>query len=108
MDDLARWLGVQLDEDTRLFTDPHSDRSWHAKTCESLPDVLYPDREPGACDCGVPERMRREIAAKRILVAEHDREWCPHCMDDPNGCPTRRAWVLPYNDRPGFREEWRP
>ncbi|MFE9432835.1 DUF6221 family protein [Streptomyces sp. NPDC006640] len=104
-DDLMQWLGQQLDEDGRANASPYSEAAWHALDCDQLPDgdrVTYP------CTCGVPARALREVEAKRILVAEHDKEWCPHCMDDPNGCPTRRAWVLPYADRPGYREEWRP
>ena len=121
MDDLTRWLDTQLDEDTRRLTDPHSDHSWHTRGCESLPDVLYPDREPGACDCGVPERMRREIEAKRgivrayetVVAAFNDSGPAMANYDRLTGSVSSLRGSLKllttvYENRPGYKGEWRP
>jgi hypothetical protein len=76
-----------------------------------------------------PARVLREIEAKRQIVKLHGRATlrggggaqhfdtstvCRSC--EPNHqfpeqswpCPTLRLLALPYADREGFREEWRP
>ncbi|MVO84166.1 hypothetical protein GPA10_05115 [Streptomyces sp. p1417] len=61
-----------------------------------------------------PARVLREIDAKRRILAEHALNgWA--CTTCDNGeveqvfpCPTLRLLALPYADRPGYREEWRP
>ena len=114
MDELVAWLGQQLDTDAAENADPYAATAWHARGCESLPDVLYPDRELGACDCGAPARVLREVDAKRQVLAEHERYaaerrrmmggWDPQSDDSP----ILYALAAVYSDRPGFREEWRP
>lgn len=110
MVDLVQWLGEQLDKDTAMLTDPYNASSWHTRQCESVPDVLYPDREPGACDCGVPAALLREIDAKRktiddcnaIIVGWHHEESREFARD------VLRNLAAPYAGRPGYREDWRP
>ncbi|MGV2914483.1 DUF6221 family protein [Streptomyces alfalfae] len=67
-----------------------------------------------------PARVLREIDATRQLLALHepaemeyvDGDVCMAC--DVRGgepfypCKTLRLLTLPYADRPGYREEWRP
>lgn len=76
-----------------------------------------------------PERALREVEAKRKIVKLHGRATlraisgaqyyatatvCRSC--EPNlhlpelswPCPTLRLLALPYADRPGYREEWKP
>ncbi|MFC8361126.1 hypothetical protein ACFUIY_14785 [Streptomyces griseorubiginosus] len=64
---------------------------WHDKECEAVPSVLYPDLEPGACTCGVPEQVLAEIEARRALLDEHqdvnDGD-CGTCVDGSWGYPT--------------------
>lgn len=71
-----------------------------------------------------PARVLREIDAKRQLLDEHqdvNDGSCGTCVDakwgypthggsSPQRCPCRtlRLLALPYADRPGYREEWRP
>lgn len=76
-----------------------------------------------------PARALREIDAKRQLVKLHGRATlragggaqyydtatvCRSCEPDHQfpelswPCPTLRLLALPYADRPGYREEWRP
>ncbi len=67
-----------------------------------------------------PARVLREIDTKRQLLALHHQledaeemlDFCATC--DVTGkyrehpCTTLRLLALPYADRPGYREEWRP
>ncbi|MCX5537700.1 DUF6221 family protein [Streptomyces sp. NBC_00006] len=67
-----------------------------------------------------PARVLREIDAKRRIIEQHlslsDRGEmalvCSTC--DVRGeqyaypCPTLRLLALPYEDRPGYQEVWRP
>lgn len=124
MDDFDLWARQQLDADAATLTDPYNRKSWHARDCESVPDVLYPDQETGACDCGVPATMLREIEGKRQTLDEHtdvNDGSCGTCVDGKWGYPTHggsspqqypcrtlRILFLPYAGRPGYREEWKP
>ena len=79
---------------------------WHHRSCESLPDVLHPERETGACRCGVPARAIADIRAKLEVVRWHDEdEACSVCLDDVNGCPFFHALALPYAGHTDHREE---
>jgi hypothetical protein len=75
-----------------------------------------------------PARVLAEVEAKRRIVDLHptrnslrwpgvediEVEICETCSRDGLSdeveapCPTIRALALPYADRPGYREEWRP
>ncbi|EGX60106.1 hypothetical protein SZN_09296 [Streptomyces zinciresistens K42] len=100
----------------------HPFTQWHTKDCEAVPDVLYPDREPGAC--GVPEQVLAEIEGRRALLDEHqdvNDGACGTCVDgqwgypthggsnpQPYPCRTLRLLALPHAAREGYQEEWRP
>ena len=81
----------------------------------------------------LPARVLAECESKRLIVEEHtpkpplwEVDYCPRCRSDeeidvgsydqvhmvPDSvefpCSTLRALAVPYADRPGFREEWRP
>ncbi|HEY8985725.1 MAG TPA: DUF6221 family protein [Streptomyces sp.] len=137
MDDLVVWLRAQLDEDERIARaacwDEQSD-VWTARppqaSYERYTVVDY-------CDDGVvavtpenadaegvgphiaehdPARVLREVDAKRELLKIH-RPYVPEadqaCLGCAGGimfssCPVICLLALPYADRPGFREEWRP
>ncbi|QNS08333.1 DUF6221 family protein [Streptomyces xanthii] len=158
MDNLAKWLGAQLDKDASNAS------SWHTLGCD-IHAYLEGDAEsvkatmamfhaaPGAvCDCGVPARVLREIDAKRQLLVLHaperavvdgacdqsgtgETQVCRTCGNEavepwvnrrpPEGegdevaegvalpyavapCATLRLLALPYADRPGYHEDWRP
>ncbi|MFE9921586.1 DUF6221 family protein [Streptomyces sp. NPDC005774] len=137
MDELVRWLGQQLDEDERdaearrgIFPSPgvREDGSvalhvrpggnmaitWYRNPAEGWDDMAklrnWADTENG----WTQERVLREIDAKRQLVAEHALNgWvCSTCDNGEVGqvfpCPTLRLLALPYEDRPGYRDDWRP
>lgn len=106
MDDLARWLGQQLDVDDRLARAAlGSEEEWWWG-----PDAESPAERHVAAHG--PARVLREIDAKRDLLrfAEgiHD-----HHETFTTGVAARleqtlRLFALAYADRPGFREEWAP
>lgn len=118
MDDLVQWLTACLDEDERLaratrmnkitahvsFNDTKS-LSWGGDhDTFSTEGMLAPLAEHIAAHD--PARVLREVEAKRRIV---DRYAWLREHGDTGGT----AWVLPllalpYADRPGYREEWRP
>jgi hypothetical protein len=147
MDELVRWLGVQLDEDERTaraatwhddagtwtahqseYDSPRrSERRWFI--IDSMDDGVITDVDPEASQPdGVarhvaehdPARVLREIDAKRQIIALHHQledaqemlDFCATC--DATGkypeypCTTLRLLALPYADRPGYKETWRP
>ena len=99
--DIVAFLRARLAEDAERQKNPLT--AWHDRDCESLPDVLYPDREPGACDCGVPERLLAEVESKQRIVEEtwggpdHVEMWEHHV----------RLLALPYAGHEDYRAEWR-
>lgn len=115
-DELATWLRARLDEDERV-----------ARALE--PDYgIYPDGHTEAGSAYLErfdsERVLAEIAAKRQLLDLHaNHHFCgqgsmevdaytwyeageKRTTDIP--CLNLRLLALPYADRDGYREEWRP
>ena len=128
MDDLVRWLGEQLAKDERVAQAcPGGGRGWDADGIAFYARDLNPEAQAHIVEHD-PARVLREIDAKRRIIAEHpvdgwrcatcadpedfdedvdgDREWSRHGKYYP--CPTLRLLALPYADRPGYREDWRP
>lgn len=115
MSGLVEFLRARLAEDEAQQQD--SSTRWHRKDCEAVPDVLYPDRDTGECDCGVPARILAEAAAKReILAYAMRRVSCgdAHPQEDmyhPDGHTSMvllRLLALPYATHPDYCEEWKP
>jgi hypothetical protein len=130
--DLATWLLEQIAEDERvaggLPADGYPKHGSRVLSVEGTLKVPWPDRWN-------PVHVLAECDAKRLILREHRRydEWIreempsfaspsadAHCVgcgfgstEEPrtehiDQCPTLRALALPYTDRPGYREEWRP
>jgi hypothetical protein len=115
--DLVAFLRAQLDA-----TAAGADRI-HDHDCYSLADRYV---VPDPCDCGVPARVLADVKAKRRLVAMHvprgveggpPYRWtCRFCDDAPVPweaygtwpCETLRLLALPFADREGYDETWRP
>lgn len=132
MSEIADFLRTMLGQDKARQQDIWE--QWHHKDCEAVPQVLYPDRETGSCDCGVPARVIADIDAKLALIDDllaegHqkvDDEWytCPAVVDQqlgfesgrggPCGCGrdtrvNRRLAILaqPFAGQPGHKgDEW--
>jgi hypothetical protein len=122
MDDLVQWLLAQLDEDERIARGCSGTEWWeHPKNWVSAPQlnriaVVMHDGDRAHIIRHDPRRMLREIDAKRRVLAIH-RPYVPEpdqaCLGCAGGimftsCPVVRLLALPYADRAGYREEWRP
>ena len=119
--DLVVWLGQQLDEDQREAEEAlrrtTTTRRWIGG--QWVEDTVQPPEwRRSVWD---PARVLREIAAKRRRIALHAG---PHecssydeisreinsCqwVGEGEACTTLRLEAEPYDERPGFKEEWRP
>ncbi|MGW3808842.1 DUF6221 family protein [Micromonospora sp. NPDC005113] len=135
MDDLVTWLRVQLDDDERVATGSESSDAalrWSLK----LPGygswiqdgngdtVVYDEGAPSESEAEHitrhdPARVLAEVDAKRRIVDLFEYEQIDVSL--PGGPPATvpgrrpatagpvlRLLALPYADRPGYRDEWRP
>ncbi|MEV3857752.1 DUF6221 family protein [Streptomyces sp. NPDC050095] len=121
MDDLVQWLGEQLDEDERIARDCEGLMWWnHPENWVSAPQMC---RVALAVHAGNrrhivehdPARVLREIDAKRELIRRYEAMAADVLVMtgvDSILSEYRRvilpSLALPYADRPGYREEWRP
>jgi uncharacterized protein DUF6221 len=121
--DLLQWLRAQLDEDERIArgADPGPwgssslGRHDQAAIRTGAPTSLIQFDGSRAAANGLhvarhdPARVLREIDAKRRMLDE-----CERAVDyDSRGMLSMaedflRLLAIPFADRPGFREEWRP
>lgn len=131
MDDLVRWLGEQLDEDERIARDadpgPWKSESLgrHNQAAIKLaaPTSLIQFDGSRAAANGMhasrhdPARVLREIDAKRRMIDTFTRRYEASKASSTTTATgahwvmladTLRLLALPYADRPGYREEWRP
>ncbi|MFE1748991.1 DUF6221 family protein [Streptomyces anandii] len=128
MDDLVLWLRAQPDEDERIAREAGG-LAWSRPEDPGDPAAIRDSKgERVVCDEGWPSegqevhiaewdpaRVLREIDAKRQIIALHARAHHQCVAEDgptqwhaSDPCTTLRLLALPYADRPGYREEWRP
>lgn len=104
MSGLVEFLLARIEEDqVKLVTM----REWHAETCEMIP------REDGytfPCDCGVPERMGREVASKRAIIGMCRANMGANYSQlrgEQVAVRTVLRWMAqPYSTHPDFVAEW--
>ncbi|NUS79179.1 MAG: hypothetical protein HOV70_23675 [Streptomyces sp.] len=130
MDDLVVWLRAQLDEDERTaqaalggpwaVVDDDGAHGWSVGVAPHNPAVgvaRVPDAERAEATARHiaehdPARVLREIDAKRDLLrfAEgvHDHHETFTAGVAARLEMTLRLFAVPYADRPGYRDEWRP
>jgi hypothetical protein len=136
MDDLVRWLSVQLDEDERIARDadpgPWKSNSLgrHDQSAIKLgaPTSLIQFDGSRAAANGVhvarhdPARVLREVDAKRRTLALHSAATGHSCsttdetgynfnydeVSPGDACTTLRLLASVYADRDGYRDDWRP
>ena len=149
MEDLARWLGEQLDEDERIAraaTERQPYDEWDAVGDDREGDVARKhwsvvkiarmEQIPAARDLAVhiashdPVRVLREIDAKRHLLkallseghaalrpggsteiycgADYEAGDPCDCGRDERVASYLRLLAAVYQDRPGYKESWRP
>jgi hypothetical protein len=98
-EDLITWLRAQLDDDERDAP------MRHRLTCDYAPsDGGQP------CSCALPDLTLAEVDAKRRILDRlrgEDGFW-RNDITSGTAEPVVRLLALPYADRPGYRETWRP
>lgn len=124
MDDLAQWLGEQLEEDERIARRAGDSFRQIGET-----GVIVATEGDRAEECATanwagiaehivehdPARVLREIDAKRQALAHYERIQ-QHTKQDVDayvlaqGAVSMQIQIMAtaYADRPGYREEWRP
>ncbi|MFJ9037448.1 DUF6221 family protein [Streptomyces sp. NPDC102406] len=136
MDELVRWLGEQYDEDARRLhaaADEAGGEVWQydGRYVRALPEGdMVAVGSQDLMEAGIgehvaewdPARVLREVDAKRQTLALHSvsgghecstrdaRGDIDHCtwIMEAEACTTVRLLALPYADRPGYKETWRP
>ncbi|MFJ4712705.1 DUF6221 family protein [Streptomyces sp. NPDC088785] len=124
-DDLVQWLGEQLDEDERIARAATAgpwtqsgigEYGWGVAFSVPGAGVEANDSDQGRADADFiaaqdPARVLREIDAKRELLVWLVRkdDWA---LDNDlwtwDSDDALLLLALPYADRPGYREEWKP
>jgi hypothetical protein len=104
--EIADFLRARLNEETARQQDIWE--QWHHKDCEAVPQVLYPDRETGPCDCGVPARVLADIEAKLALIDEIEppieQVSGPATDSELHAIESHPAWE--YRTTCGPRKQW--
>lgn len=117
---LVEFLNARLAEDAQA--------DWHDRASDCDTYNFYEDTGVmGSCDCDVPQRIAREVEAKRRLIELHERvqldqnfceleACCELCSNwdqeglkqfyEPWPCDSLRLLALPYADHPDFQAEW--
>ena len=125
MDDLVEWLRAQLDDDEQEAQDALKRTTTTRRRIggEWVEDTVQPPEWRRSV--WGPARVLREIDAKRQILdqgAYWNERAVSEAVDPPKfpqpgldlGLlldamnPALRLLALPYADRPGYREEWRP
>ncbi|MGW4493798.1 DUF6221 family protein [Streptomyces sp. NPDC004376] len=124
MDDLVQWLTTQLDEDERIARESGG-AAW-----EELPVTGWVHTSPLPATEWQPPGYDHHVAsvplpADRVHIVAHDPARVLRETDAKRRIVERYAWLrehgdtgdiawvlpllaLPYADREGYREEWRP
>lgn len=125
MDELITWLRAQIDDDERIAratnSQPGQRYSWEVRerSPRDLPEIYLKgehfrvvdeldDESAAHIARHDPARVLREVEAKRRLL--HDFGGFFGLDDFPRGLVEYafKLVALPYSDRPGYREEWKP
>lgn len=115
IDELVTWLRAQIDEDERVaqFAMPRRGEEWNASYGHAFVILVDVDRHSKRHS---PARVLREVQAKRrilevatsqikvaeILPPEHAQQAAARAQG------IIQLLAVPYADRPGYRDEWRP
>jgi len=131
-DQLVRWLREQIAEDRRIAEEA-CDGPWHVDD-EGYAEAIY--SADGTCVIGGgrwggeasvfdstedalhvvrwdPARVLHEVEAKRRILDDYERYAAERRRamggwDSREVSPILTALALPYSNRPGYHEEWRP
>jgi hypothetical protein len=118
VEDLVRWLGEQLDEDERIAREAAAEwgTAWAADhdtdTVDSAIEYVSVVGEPNSPIDFIaewdPARVLREVDSKRRVIGAIEHLLVQ--VDDPfaDVDDMLRLLALPYTDRPGYLDSWRP
>jgi len=115
VDDLVRWLTAQLDEDERIARAAEGDPVFDGtgivierNRARGFPDRVAGLISPVATHISVhdPARVLRKIDAKRRIVDRY--AWLREHGDTGGTGWVLQVLALPYENRPGYQESWRP
>ncbi|MFD8545696.1 DUF6221 family protein [Streptomyces sp. NPDC059649] len=125
MDELVRWLGEQLARDREIACEAKRvigddwvvDEGEYGFVLSDGDTVAYFEDVGGGTAMSRaaavhaaehdPARVLREIDAKRRMLGRINSHAAVMGQDEVHG-DLLRLLALPYADRPGYREEWRP
>lgn len=128
MEDLMEWLREQINDDERVGReaggDPWNRGDRSAMVRDSIGAVVvYDEGDPSEAQAAHiirwnPARVLREVEAKRQILdhiagrldpGESDGGWeSVDAETDGMASAVLQLLALPYADRPGYRDEWRP
>lgn len=130
MDDLITWLREQINGDERgaqaaLSGQADPENGWVESRTAGFAGVgiaphvghIHEDVQAAHVVRWNPARVLREVAAKRTIVRECENQaaWesttgrkYPATTAWALAVTTLRVLALPYSDRPGYREDWKP
>jgi hypothetical protein len=114
MDELVTWLRAQLDDDERKVAAMERE----ARRVQTAPIFQgHPPNWLAGVDIFVsPTRWRAEVEARRRILDARDESARMANGDNDHGMAADadamdwcvKVLALPYADREGYREEWRP
>lgn len=125
MDELVEWYGQQLDTDERIARACPGDGKWTPADIAFYGNDLSPEVRAHMAEHD-PARVLREIDAKRRTLERHTPHssgtigCSAHCSRPHPGaqvcnhdgyrwpCPDVRDLASVYDQRPGYKESWRP
>jgi hypothetical protein len=134
VDDLTKWLKDCLDEDEKTATAVFRDHTWSAYIEGGDDGWAIEGAHSGEPSCIVgdeamaahiarhdPARVLREVQAKRRIIDWYETE--RRVADESSGVGADKLWgggresalkhvvrqlALPFSDRPGYQDRWRP
>jgi hypothetical protein len=122
-EDLIDWLRLQLDEDERVAREAPNVLDYAEWPFWVDVDDEHDHQATNAWrDHFKPARVLREVERNRRVLARHEPIevfgdlLCVRCGVKAGGRPSDPSWPCPdvrdlaaiFDDRPGYREEWRP
>jgi hypothetical protein len=109
VDDLVTWLRTQLDEDQLDATSQKRLEAQFAPSNARATASIYIPPLALIGGAGNPDRVLVEVDAKRRMLSAIERlDQSANIDAGAAASELARLLALPYADREGYRDEWRP
>ncbi len=102
MDRFAEFLRAQIDADLNNL------QTLREQIEQGSSEEPYVDVVRGFRECELKSRLLRMHHDCGRGSGPCDRAGTAYPSEDERGCPTRALIGLPYTDRTGYRQRWRP